>query len=142
VAGISIAGGDATFPGTVGTAVCRICSCEIGRTGLSEEEATSLKLPVATATISAETKASYYPDAEPVTVKLLAEKGTGKLLGGQITGGAGAAKRTTSWPQPLRGLTEGARSVSTLPTLHPSPHVWIQSMQHDAKKLVDPFAFS
>ena len=40
VAGINISGGYATFPGVVGTAVTRICQLEIGRTGLSEREAT------------------------------------------------------------------------------------------------------
>ena len=40
VAGINIAGGYATFPGVAGTAVTRICALEIGRTGLSEREAT------------------------------------------------------------------------------------------------------
>lgn len=139
VAGISIAGGDATFPGTAGTAVCRICSCEIGRTGLSEEEATSLKLPVATAAISAETKASYYPDAEPVTVKLLAEKGTGKLLGGQITGGAGAAKRIDVVATALSaGLTVQAMVDLDLAYSPPFSPVWdpVQVAARQLEKLV------
>lgn len=93
VAGISIAGGNAFFPGTAGTAICRICSCEIGRTGLTEEEASEIGLPFVAASISETTKAPYYPDTGSITVKLLAEKGTGRLLGGQITGESGAAKR-------------------------------------------------
>ncbi len=43
--------------------------------------------------IESTTKAGYYPGAEPITVKLVAERGTGRLLGGQIVGGQGSAKR-------------------------------------------------
>lgn len=139
VAGISIAGGDATFPGTAGTAICRICSCEIGRTGLSEKAAAELALPVVTATISAETKASYYPDAEPVTVKLLAEKGTGKLLGGQITGGTGAAKRIDVVATALSaGLTVQAMVDLDLAYSPPFSPVWdpVQVAARQLEKLV------
>ena len=41
----------------------------------------------------ATTIAGYLPDAEPMTVKLVAERGTGRLLGGQIVGGTRSAKR-------------------------------------------------
>ena len=45
------------------------------------------------ATIKSRTRARYYPDAGPITVKVLAERGSGRLLGGQIVGIEGAAKR-------------------------------------------------
>jgi NADPH-dependent 2,4-dienoyl-CoA reductase/sulfur reductase-like enzyme len=45
------------------------------------------------ATIDSTVRAGYLPDAEPITVKLVAERRTGRLLGGQIVGGPGAAKR-------------------------------------------------
>ncbi len=44
-------------------------------------------------TVESTTRAGYYPDAAPITVKLLAERRTGRLLGGQIVGKEGAAKR-------------------------------------------------
>ncbi|TQS41010.1 FAD-dependent oxidoreductase [Cryptosporangium phraense] len=93
VAGINIGGGYASFPGVVGTAVSKICDLEIARTGLQEKEAEAAGFAYATATIESHTVAGYYPDAAKVTVKLLAEKSTGRLLGGQIVGGAGGAKR-------------------------------------------------
>lgn len=43
--------------------------------------------------IESTTRADYYPDAGEITVKALAEKGSGKLLGAQIVGVEGAAKR-------------------------------------------------
>lgn len=93
VAGINLGGGYATFPGVVGTAVTRMCALEVGRTGLNEREARAAGFQFDTARIEATTRAHYFPGASPVTVKMLAERGTGRLLGAQIIGHEGAAKR-------------------------------------------------
>lgn len=93
VAGINLAGGYATFPGVVGTAVSKICNYEVARTGLMEREMHDLGLAYKTATTTSKTRAGYYPGAGWITVKLLAEQGSGRLLGGQIVGLEGAAKR-------------------------------------------------
>lgn len=93
VAGVNLAGGYATFPGVVGTAVSKICKFEVARTGLQEKEIQQLGLQGVCATISSKTRAGYYPGAGPITVKLWAETGSGRLLGGQIVGIEGAAKR-------------------------------------------------
>src|SRR5688500_12107944 len=93
VAGTNIAGGYATFPGVVGTAVTKVCDTEVARTGLSEREATAAGFRFHVARIEATTRAGYYPGAQPITVKLLAERRSGRVLGGQIVGREGAAKR-------------------------------------------------
>jgi NADPH-dependent 2,4-dienoyl-CoA reductase/sulfur reductase-like enzyme len=93
VAGINLGGGYATFPGVVGTAVSKICKWEVARTGLQEREIRELGLECVVAKIESTTRASYYPHAGPITVKTLAEKGSGRLLGAQIVGIEGAAKR-------------------------------------------------
>jgi NADPH-dependent 2,4-dienoyl-CoA reductase/sulfur reductase-like enzyme len=93
VAGINATGGAATFRGVVGTAVTKICAYEIGRTGLTEREATEAGLDFVSATIESTTRARYFPDAQPITVKVVAERTSGRLLGGQIIGREGAAKR-------------------------------------------------
>jgi len=93
VAGINIAGGQATFPGVVGTAMVKVLSLEVARTGLQEKEIQELGLASVNAKIDAHTRARYYPGTGPMTVKILAEKGTGRLLGGQIVGQEGAGKR-------------------------------------------------
>ena len=93
VAGINIAGGQAVFPGALGTAIIKVCSLEAARTGLQEKEIQEMGLSYAAAKIEAPTRARYYPGSGPMTVKILAEKGTGRLLGGQIVGKEGAAKR-------------------------------------------------
>jgi NADPH-dependent 2,4-dienoyl-CoA reductase/sulfur reductase-like enzyme len=93
VAGITLAGGYATFPGVVGTAVTRVCDTEIGRTGLNTAEALAAGFAVVGAKVETTTNSAYMPSARPVTVKLLAEAVTGRLLGVQIVGGPGSAKR-------------------------------------------------
>jgi NADPH-dependent 2,4-dienoyl-CoA reductase/sulfur reductase-like enzyme len=93
VAGTNIGGGYATFPGVVGTAITKICDTEIGRTGLTEQEATRDGFGYVTVTIESTTTAGYLPDPEWITVKMVAERRSGRLLGAQIVGQDGSAKR-------------------------------------------------
>jgi NADPH-dependent 2,4-dienoyl-CoA reductase/sulfur reductase-like enzyme len=93
VIGANVAGGDLRFPGVVGTAVSKICELEIARVGLREQEARDLGLEVVSTTIRATTKAHYATGSGPIHVKAIAERGTGRLLGCQIVGQAGAGKR-------------------------------------------------
>jgi NADPH-dependent 2,4-dienoyl-CoA reductase/sulfur reductase-like enzyme len=93
VAGTNIGGGYATFPGVLGTAISKICDTEVARTGLSTAEAARAGFEATATTIEATTKAGYYPGTEPMAVRFVVEQRTGRLLGAQIAGGAGAAKR-------------------------------------------------
>jgi NADPH-dependent 2,4-dienoyl-CoA reductase/sulfur reductase-like enzyme len=93
VAGINIAGGEAVFPGVLGTAITKLCATEIARTGLGEGEAARAGLDAVAQRIESTTVASYFPGAAKMTVKVIAERATGRLLGAQIVGGDGAAKR-------------------------------------------------
>ncbi len=93
VVGINIGGGYATFPGIVGTAVTKLCATEVARTGLSEREAAAEGYGFVVGSIDSTTRAGYFPGAKPITVKIVAQKGGGELLGAQIVGEEGAAKR-------------------------------------------------
>ncbi|WP_393087922.1 FAD-dependent oxidoreductase [Streptomyces sp. LN704] len=93
VIGSNVGGGYATFPGVVGTAVSKVCDLEIARTGLREKDARRAGLQFETVTIESTSRAGYYPNAALMTVKMLAERRTGRLLGVQIVGREGAAKR-------------------------------------------------
>jgi NADPH-dependent 2,4-dienoyl-CoA reductase/sulfur reductase-like enzyme len=93
IIGANAGGGYATFPGVVGTAVSKVCDLEIARTGLREKDARAVGLQYVTTTIESTNSAGYYPDAALMTVKMLAERRTGRLLGVQIVGRDGAAKR-------------------------------------------------
>ncbi len=94
VLGTNLGGGYATFPGIVGSAASKICALEIARTGLREADALEAGYRYVVGHAESTTRAGYFPGSEPVTVKVLAEQGTGRLLGAQIVGhGAGSAQR-------------------------------------------------
>lgn len=93
VAGINLGGGSAVFPGVVGTAITKVCDVEVARTGLQEKELVQLGIEWESAVIKSRTKPDYFPGSGEITVKVLAEKGSGRLLGGQIVGKEGSGKR-------------------------------------------------
>ncbi|HEV7213293.1 MAG TPA: FAD-dependent oxidoreductase [Blastococcus sp.] len=93
VAGSVIGGRLARFAGVLGTAVTKVGDLEIGRTGLCTTQAEDAGYDYRTETIEATTRAGYYPGAEPITIKLLSERGSGLLLGAQVVGGPGSGKR-------------------------------------------------
>ncbi|WP_305789465.1 FAD-dependent oxidoreductase [Symbioplanes lichenis] len=96
VAGINLGGGYATFPGVIGTAVTKVCELEVARTGLTEKEADQAGFAFVTSTVESTSRAGYYPGASEMTIKLIAERRTGMLLGAQIVGREEAAKRIDS----------------------------------------------
>jgi len=93
VAGINAAGGYATFPGVVGSAVTELYNMQIGATGLTETAAKRAGIEVITGTISSKTKADYYPGALPIRVKLVVEKESQRIIGAQIIGGEEVTQR-------------------------------------------------
>lgn len=93
VAGLNIAGREIRFPGALGTAISGFLDLEMARTGLNETEARDAGFSFKAAKIEARTRSHYFPGAQAIFVKLLVQEGTGRLLGGQIVGGAGAGKR-------------------------------------------------
>lgn len=125
VAGTNIGGGYATFPGVVGTAVSKICDTEVARTGLTEREAARAGFEYHVTTIEATTRAGYYPGAAPITVKMLAERGSGRLLGAQLVGQEGAAKRIDVVATALHARM-GVDEMSTLDLSYAPPFspVW------------------
>jgi len=93
VVGINVTGGDAAFPGVLGTAVSKVCAYEVARTGLNEREAADAGLDATAVTIESTSRAGYMPEAPTLRVKMVTERGTGRVLGAQIVGKEGAAKR-------------------------------------------------
>jgi NADPH-dependent 2,4-dienoyl-CoA reductase/sulfur reductase-like enzyme len=93
IAGITIAGGEAAFPGVVGTAITKLCRWEIGRTGLTEAEARRAGIDHVAVSFTGTARAGYMPDPGHVHVKMLAERGSGRVLGCQLVGTGNVAKR-------------------------------------------------
>jgi NADPH-dependent 2,4-dienoyl-CoA reductase/sulfur reductase-like enzyme len=92
VAGENAAGGRARFPGIVGTAVVKVFGLEVARTGLSAAEANQAGFRVAEAVVRAAARARYL-GGQDILVKLLADRSSGRLLGAQMAGPEGVAKR-------------------------------------------------
>ncbi|WP_067690036.1 FAD-dependent oxidoreductase [Nocardia jejuensis] len=93
IIGSGIGGEYATFPGVVGTAVSKVCDLEVARTGLREKDAAAVGLQFVTVIIESTSRSGYFPGAALMTVKMIAERRTGRLLGVQIVGREGAGKR-------------------------------------------------
>ena len=93
VAGENAAGGYATFKGVMGTAVNKVMDIAYARTGLTETAALNLGYAVKTVLIDAPARASYYQSPPSISVKLVYDRRSGRLLGGQMVGQEGGAKR-------------------------------------------------
>jgi CoA-dependent NAD(P)H sulfur oxidoreductase len=92
VAGTVAAGGTASFSGVAGTAVVKVFDLEVARTGVTLTEARRAGLTAVATDVVSRSRAKYYPGAAPLHVRLV-HMPDGKLLGGQIAGREGAAKR-------------------------------------------------
>ena len=92
VAGTVAAGGAAAFAGIAGTAVVKVFGLEVARTGLTLAEARDAGLAAAATDVVSRSRAKYYPGAQPLHVRLV-HTPEGRLLGGQLAGQEGAAKR-------------------------------------------------
>ena len=141
VAGLDIAAaGGATvtpvaFPGVVGTAVTKVCSWEIATTGVNEREAGALGLDYESVRFEGTARAGYLPDAGVVHVKMLAERGTGRLLGAQLVGTGNVAKRidvAATWCQ--LGVTVQEAQLHDLAYAPAFGSVW-DLLQVGARKL-------
>lgn len=93
IAGMNLSGASIAFPGVLGTAITRVGTTEIARTGVTLAEAKAAGISALETRIQADTKLGYFSDVSPMTVKLVAEIPTGRILGGQIVGGSGSGKR-------------------------------------------------
>lgn len=93
VAGCNAAGGNLTYPGALGTSIVRAGELAVAKTGLNEKECIAMGLDYFVSYNSSKSHASWFPGVKPIILKLIAEKGTGRLLGGQTIGRDGADKR-------------------------------------------------
>lgn len=81
------------YPGSVGTGIVRAFEAVAGITGWSEKRLIAAGRPYETITVNDNHHAAYYPGAKPLTLKVLWEPESGRLLGAQATGFAGIDKR-------------------------------------------------
>lgn len=93
VAGENLAGGDARFGGIVGTTVVKVFDLEAAISGLSLARAQAEGFNATAVSATAYSRAHYMPGHQPITVSLVFDQTSRRLLGGQLVGREGVAKR-------------------------------------------------
>ena len=93
VAANAICGIRDSFPGILGSAICKVFDFSVARTGLGEKEARESGYDVVTCLAPAPDKPHFMAGVKPLFLKLIADRQTGRLLGAQATGPGEAARR-------------------------------------------------
>jgi NADPH-dependent 2,4-dienoyl-CoA reductase/sulfur reductase-like enzyme len=96
IAGVNIGGGAMTFPGIVGAQSFKAFDLEVAATGLDEREAVETGFSPASVLVWGNAIAGSMPGNSPLGLKLIADRATGRLLGAQAVGKAGAVSRINS----------------------------------------------
>ena len=125
VAGINIGGGDARFPGVLGTAITKVCDLEISSTGLRPSDAAAAGYDAVAGDAQGSTTAGYWPTASAMTIRVVAERAGGRILGAQIVGGPGAGKRIDVFATAIwNGMTAEELAWADLAYAPPFSGVW------------------
>jgi len=125
VAGQNIGGYPAEFPGVVGAQAFKVFKLEVAATGLTEEEAAKYGFQPVSAMIWGLPVGRPMAKGEKLGVKLVGDKTTGKLLGGQCIGEKGAVQRVSSLSVALwAGLSVDEVGYLDLPYAPPFGGAW------------------
>lgn len=129
-----------SFPGVVQTAITKFCSLEISRTGLGEQQATDAGFDPVVVSIQTSNFAGYMPDPGTMTVLMVADRSSRRLLGAQIVGAEDAALRIDVAGTALAaGLTVDEVVMLDLAYAPPFASVWspVQVAARAAVKALD-----
>lgn len=88
-----IAGLNGCYKGSLGSSAIKVFDLTVANTGLSEKAASAAGYQYESVVLSPGSHAGYYPGATPMTMKVVFEQETLRLLGAQIVGGEGVDKR-------------------------------------------------
>lgn len=125
IAGANLAGGHEQFLGALGSAAIKVCGLELGRTGMGEADAKRLGRDYKTLVIEANDHPAYYPNPTPITIKLIYEKGTKRLLGAQTCGQKGAVLRADVFAVAIHSrMTTAELGMTDLIYAPPFSGVW------------------
>lgn len=114
-----------TFPGVVQTAITKFCALEISRTGLGEQQAKDAGLDPVVVSIETSDRAGYMPEAGSMTVLLVADRGSRRLLGLQVVGTENAGLRVDAAATALTaGMTVDDVVMLDLAYAPPFASVW------------------
>ena len=93
VAGENAAGGNAEFKGIAGSVITKTFNLYVGKTGLDRREAVQNGFDPIEREIKSVTRADYYPNKKSISIKLVADRKSQRVLGAQIVGGEGVKGR-------------------------------------------------
>ena len=93
IAADNICGGNSRFTGSQGSSVLKVFDLTAASTGINEKTAKAAGIAYEKVVLFPASHASYYPGAQSLTMKVLYEKETLRLLGAQIVGREGVDKR-------------------------------------------------
>ena len=93
IAADNICGGDSRYTGSQGSSIIKVFGLTAAVTGISETAARQAGIPADQVVLSPMSHAGYYPGGRVMTMKVIFEKGGGRLLGAQIVGYEGVDKR-------------------------------------------------
>ena len=123
IVGENLVGENTTFPGILGTAVVKVFDYSLAVTGLTErqakEHADKFQGGVAAATITGGSLPHYYPGGSPVTVKIVLERATGRILGAQLASQSDVAKRADIFAVAITAGHDGGAVWPARPHLRP-----------------------
>ena len=120
-----MAGAHEKFVGALGTAAIKICDIEMGRTGMSEQDAIRLGIDYRTKLVTASDHPAYYPDPTKLTIKLIYETHTRRLLGACVSGAKDAVMRTDIFAVAIHaGMTADELGMVDLAYAPPFAGVW------------------
>lgn len=125
IAGANMAGAHEVFEGALGTAAIKAFGLEMARTGLSEAEAARKGIDYAVKIVTAGDHPAYYPDPAKLTIKVIYEKGTLRLLGANVAGARNAVLRCDIFATAIHaGLTTAELGMVDLAYAPPFASVW------------------
>jgi len=99
----AVLGNSVTFPGTIGTGICKIFDYAAGTTGLSEHAARAAGMDDIVTVINASPDKPGFMDAKLLVTKLVAQASTGRILGAQCVGPGAVAKQIAQWSMSIQG---------------------------------------
>jgi len=102
-AAMNACGFEDTFPGVLASAVTRCLGLIMSMTGLTEKYAKQQGFNPVSATVTKYDKVGYMPDVNNITLKLIADADSGRLLGAQAVGVGDADKRINIFASALLG---------------------------------------
>ncbi len=119
------AGNRKTFPGVVGTSITKFMDMHIGKTGLSLKQAMENGFDAVAVDIQHGTRSHYYPGGKKINIRLVADRDSHAILGGQITGEEGVVGRINTLAAAItKGMKVEELSMLDMAYAPPFAPVW------------------